>query len=168
MTYPAATPHWTSAHQAAAAAATSLDDLVVVARDILAVQAAEQELAIVLGPMTTGGLGSAERNFRAFRAAVAALRATGHNIFDIADFHDYIQPLSTHNPDAGTYDTAILETFCDGVYGSGHIAAAYFLPGWESSVGARWERDRMPTYGIAVREYPADLWATCLRGHGLQ
>lgn len=101
------------------------------------------------GPMTTGGLGTLESNVEFMRTATQSLIDQGHAVFDILVFHDTIMRLLEKRADQ-TYPFNLLEVFFRGMFASGHIHAVYFLPGWESSVGSRWERECVIELGLAI------------------
>ena len=42
------------------------------------------------------------------------------------------------------------------IFSSGLINKALFLPDWESSKGARWERDLVTELGLEILEYPIE------------
>lgn len=156
--------HWTEEHKKKAGEAKDFHDLIAVTLDALRSHPKEKPLGIVLGPVSTGGLGSREKNSRALALAVEALREREHNIFNIVSLQQYLDPLiaSSHKPEKGAYQMDILDIFFYGIYNSKLIQEAYFLPLWETSTGARWEREHMPQFGIQIREYPEELWEKCL------
>lgn len=101
------------------------------------------------GPMTTGGLGTLESNVEFMRTATQSLIDQGHAVFDILIFHNTIMRLLAMRDDPG-YPYDLMEIFFRGMFASGHIHAVYFLPGWESSVGSRWERECVTQLGLAI------------------
>lgn len=101
------------------------------------------------GPMTTGGLGTLELNVQFMRTATQSLIDQGHAVFDILVFHDTIMRLLAMRDDP-SYPYELMEIFFRGMFASGHIHAVYFLPGWETSVGSRWERDCVTQLGLAI------------------
>jgi hypothetical protein len=51
----------------------------------------------------------------------------------------------------------ILEIFYKGLFDSGYIDEVYFLPDWQSSIGASWERKTIADFGIKIGEYPTEF-----------
>ena len=153
--------YWNDDHRKRASEARNLNDLLLVALDVIDYHP-QDKLVVVCGPMSTGGFNCIERNLRAFEISVQVLRESGHNVFNLHSFQSALKSIVSHNPTSGIYAHEILEIFCAGVYRSGKIVTAYFLPGSERSVGAQWERGFLPTYGIEVQEYPESLWLKCL------
>lgn len=99
--------------------------------------------------MTTGGLGTLEANVEFMQAATRSLIDRGHELFDILVFHDAIMRLLAMRDDS-SYPYDLMKIFFRGMFTSGHIHAVYFLPGWESSVGSRWERDCVTQLGLPI------------------
>ncbi len=154
--------YWTDEHRKLANDAKSLHELLQVALGVIGEHPQEPPLVVVCGPMSTGGFGCIEKNLQAFDLSVQILRESGYNVFNLHSFQSAIKSIVSHDPENGTYARDILEVFCAGVYRSGKIATAYFLPGSEGSVGARWEMRFLPTCSIALEEYPKSLWLECL------
>lgn len=154
--------YWTDEHRLQAEEARDLHELLQVALSVVEAHPYSPPLVVVCGPMSTGGFGCIEKNLRAFDISVRVLRESGYNVFNLHSFQDAIKSIVSHNPTTGVYARDILEVFCAGVYRSGKIMTAYFLPGSESSVGARWEKEFLPTCNIVIEEYPESLWQKCL------
>ncbi|MEK7538965.1 MAG: DUF4406 domain-containing protein [Patescibacteria group bacterium] len=92
-----------------------------------------QPVVRVCGPMTTGGRGY-EENVRMFEKAVAELRQGGYTVFDFAPYEpELLQIKASHS--------AIMEDFHKPILQSGYITTAFFLPAWNESKGATWERE---------------------------
>jgi hypothetical protein len=154
--------YWTNEHRLQAEGARDLHELLQVALGVATAHPYEPPLVMVCGPMTTGGFGCLEKNMRAFEISVQLLREAGFNVFNIHAFQPALKSIVSHDPATGVYARDILEVFCAGIYRSGRIWTAYFLPGSENSVRARWEREFLPTCGTDVKEYPEYLWEKCL------
>lgn len=112
---------------------------------------------LVCGPITTGGLGSVELNLTAFRASIKRLLEEGRPIFDQMPYEDQIFSLTAkwkrNNPDrAREYHQPVLNGFYLPLITSGRIIGGNFMPGWETSQGARWERALMHKLGIRTTD----------------
>jgi hypothetical protein len=96
-----------------------------------------QPVVRVCGPMTTGGRGY-EENVRTFERAVAELRQSGYTVFDYAPYEPELLRIKASH-------SAIMEDFHKPILQSGY-KTAFFLPGWNESKGATWEREYMQAY----------------------
>ena len=128
-------------------------------RDLLAIEQAEDfhELAkvalgvlerkpcpavMVCGPISTGGFGMAQ-NERVFERAIEEL--VDHELAcDLEGRPDYCHD--------------ILNVLYTQIFLSGWVRGGLFLPGWESSTGATWERQFLQECGLLVEEYPRHLY----------
>lgn len=115
---------------------------------------------VVCGPITTGGRGSVEENVRAFQAAIQHLRTQGQVVFDQMPYEPSLWTLKDkwqreHGSD--NYCWPLLLEFYLPLYRSGFIVEAHFLPGWESSTGARWEREQFSQLGVKIIDFPVEL-----------
>lgn len=110
----------------------------------------------VCGPLTTGGRGSFEANIAMFHEGVQLLAQQGKTIFDQRPFEIPMQKLKTIRQDPG-YAYELLDEFYLPVFESGLVHELHFLPGWESSTGARWEHEQAQRLGIAIFYLPESL-----------
>lgn len=112
-------------------------------------------LCIVSGPITTGGSGSVGKNIKFFNAAVEVIKDKGYRVFEQMIFHDAMTRITIGQPfDEGHAN--ILNKFYKGFFGSGYISTAIFLPGWETSKGAFWERNFLGQLGIQIIDFSAE------------
>ncbi|MDB5225476.1 MAG: hypothetical protein JWL87_428 [Candidatus Adlerbacteria bacterium] len=127
--------------------------------ELAAVAVAEMEkfedAEIVCGPLTTGGLGSMEKNMAAFLAVIDMLKKEGRPIYSQGPYEERIAYLRDrwreHHPSrAQLYCTPILEVLYARIFDAGRIRRAWFIPGWESSLGATWEHDRLKGAGVEI------------------
>jgi hypothetical protein len=116
---------------------------------------------IVCGPISTGGQGSPEANVRVLEKTIAACVTTMHPIFDqspyeqqLAHFHNQ---WVAEDPEerAGSYCEGILSHFYLPLLQSKAIVRTWFIPGWESSYGASWERRMSIEFGIPYADIDA-------------
>jgi hypothetical protein len=109
-------------------------------------------VARVSGPLTSGGYGFAE-NTRRFALAQARLRAEGYTVFDyFGEGYDERQLVALDLPWEVVmeyYHRPILETKL--------ITTVFMLPRWETSNGARFERELAEALGLEIREL-AEGW----------
>lgn len=106
----------------------------------------------VCGPISTGGAGSVEANLARFNDAIAALTDQGYIIFSQVPFEVPMQKVKKlHEQElAGKYDVSLLNDFYLPLFESGEIHTLYFLTGWESSTGSRWEHEQAERLGITI------------------
>lgn len=113
----------------------------------------------VCGPLTTGGRGSFEANVQAFHEAIHWLSNQGKMVFDQRPFEIPIRQLIVARKESG-YAYELLAEFYLPIFQSGYIKELYFLPGWESSIGACWEHDQGKLLGIAIFHLPHNFLET--------
>jgi hypothetical protein len=140
-------PHWTTDDLKRLETATTYGAMKDIAFDIL--RRIPPPVAQVCGPISTGGCGSIEENLKAFGEAIADLVAHGKNVFDQRPFEEPMQRAKVIDPTHG-YDLRLLDDFYLPLFESGLVHELYFLPGWESSRGARWEHEQAQRLGITI------------------
>lgn len=121
-----------------------------------------QSPSIICGPISNGGRGSIAANIEYFEAAVAfwvheregchfsqiPYEETIWRIRDRDHARGIEYPKGSGNP--------ILEQFYRPIFESGLIGALKFLPGWETSDGARWERALGEALGLHIYDLSED------------
>lgn len=110
----------------------------------------------ICGPISTGGLGSIKDNIKLLEKAIEIANRKGLQVFNQAPFESAMARLSKKYPLVDGYCVAILEIFYRRIFESGLIKKALFLPDWQSSKGATWERNVTKSLGIEVEEYPVE------------
>jgi len=115
-----------------------------------------KEVVQLCGPMSTGGAGNLALNMERFQKAVDKAAEKGLLVFDQVPFQNTIIRLCELREDNPEYNWEILDIFYKRIFESGHVKRALFLPGWEKSVGASWERDLVTKLGLVVEEYPLE------------
>ena len=141
-------------------------DLLLVAWDILEDMNdnfAPRPIAMLSGPISTGGKSSRTENLFVFSRAIQRVSAEGLIVFDQMPFEDDIGRIFKSDPTQ--QELRLLEEFYLPIFKTGFISLMCFLPGWESSIGARWEREqakklKMPTLYLA-ESYIVDKVARC-------
>ena len=115
---------------------------------------------IVCGPISTGGFGNAKTNFKVFNAAITRLIAEGHKIFNQMPFEGglgRLRLLWERERDNTGYCMPILTEFYGPLFETRLITLAHFIPGWESSFGAKWEHDELQKLGARI-QYLSKEW----------
>lgn len=106
----------------------------------------------VCGPISTGGLGTRELNNARFALAIERAQANGLLVFNQLPFQEALVRLSRY-PEPG-YNELNLEEFYGPIFACGHVRRVLFLSDWQTSRGARWERERAAEHAITIDEYP--------------
>ena len=104
-------------------------------------------VGFVCGPISTGGAGSPKKNIVIFKRYIAKLREEGKNIFSQIPFEETLWRLSAlfgNDPDK------LLREFYLPLFATGLLTTFYFIPGWETSYGARWEHNQAKRLGIQI------------------
>ena len=136
--------YWTKGDFDRLKSANSMPELLTVALDIL--DRMPDPVSLVTGPISTGGKGSIPENLAVFKQYISYLRSTGKIVFNQLPFEEKFGELA--NRSTLTYYTPILDDFFLPIFKSGKIKEMCFIPGWESSTGARWESNMADKLGI--------------------
>ncbi len=104
----------------------------------------------VCGPIATGGLNSIKANLNAFNETIKKLQSQGLNIFDQMPFEEPMQKLKKKIISEGEAVNSILTDFYYPIFKSGLISAFYFMPGWQTSFGAKCEHKKAKELGIKI------------------
>jgi hypothetical protein len=145
--------YWTYFDLEQARGARDFRDLGQIALRVLRRMSENGPVIQVCGPITTGGLGSLSQNLARFQTAVEILKADDYNVFDQMPFQSFMIKLV----DAGLSGRDLLEDFYGPIFASGLVQFLFFLPLWETSAGAKWERQRAFLYRLPFADYPNDL-----------
>lgn len=116
-------------------------------------------IGFVSGPISTGGYGIAE-NLRIFNLVVQYLKGEGRKIFDPIPFEDTIFRLRIawrERTGATRYCKGVLQEFYAPLIQSGLVREGYFIPGYRTSVGARWERCALRHSGARITDLDPSL-----------
>lgn len=136
----------------------SYKDLLLAAWDILEDMNddfAPQPIAMICGPISTGGKGSRMENLIVFSRAIQRVSAGGLIVFDQMPFEDAIGRI--YKSDPRQQELCLLEEFYLPIFETGFISLLCFLPSWESSFGARWEHEQAKRLSIPII-YLADYY----------
>lgn len=146
---------WTKTEIEALSKVSTLEELADIAVAVLGrMSATGQEIVELCGPISTGGLGNTQDNMARFQLAIERARENGLLVFDLVPFQAEIDRVCSREEGQSTYNWEILEIFFRRIFESGYIHRALFLPGWEGSTGARWEREFATKLGLIVEEHP--------------
>lgn len=107
--------------------------------------AGKKGLSIACGPISTGGTGNQLRNFEVFNATIRGLERRGVSLFNQVTYEYGMRHLAHAWEAEGNigYCMPILTVFYARLFESGAIVEGWFIPGWQSSLGARWEREKL-------------------------
>lgn len=137
--------HWTEKHFERVEKAKNFPELLSVAYEIL--DSMPKPVTIISGPISTGGRGSVQENLAVMARAILRREWHGDNVFDQLPFEQKFGEF------ASKYDGCcmpILEDFFLPIFESGKIEKICFIPGWESSTGAKWEKEQAERLGIEM------------------
>lgn len=139
--------YWTKEDFAELNAATSPKEMLPIAMRII--DKMPDPIVQVCGPIGTGGLGNVTANLVAFNTNILFLQKKGLSVFDQMPFEEPIQKLK-ERLHSGHYLSEILTDFYLPLFKSGRIKTLYFMKGWETSYGARWEYDTAKILGMDI------------------
>lgn len=151
--------YWSLENKKMLEKAVSIVDLWNIAKDILKKL---DKVAIVSGPISTGGTGNRKTNGEVFKRAIEIMSIENSSIkvFSQFPFEDkmahYYEKWRIDNPHAG-YCMPILDDFYKPLFESGKIEKVYFIHGWESSFGAKWEHNKCKALNISIEYLPKEL-----------
>lgn len=129
----------------------------------------EKNLGLVCGPLSTGGVNNQEYNLQIFNAAIRGLQMRQERLFVQIPYEHGLRILATawHDiPGNDGYCTPILTEFYAKIFATGKIVRAFFIPGWQSSYGSRWERQEFTQAGREVNDISVDDIRVFLEAEG--
>lgn len=115
-----------------------------------------QPLEIVSGPISTGGLGSLEKNLDVFQRTILKLSQQGKIMFNQIPIEEPIQRLKTNSH----YDFGVLTKIYLPLLESGLIKTLNLIYGWKTSTGALWEHDNARRLRVNVAYLPKNFHKT--------
>lgn len=128
--------------------ASDYHELAEVALRIIGRMPPWEDVGMVCGPISTGGFEDRDVNLWYFNAAIETLIAEGYLLFNQMPFEDKLGEL--HQADETGYDQDILDVFYAAIFNTGRITIQYFMHNWESSRGARWEREQALSRDVEI------------------
>ncbi len=126
-------------------------DLLLVAMDILEDMNDDyspRPIAMVCGPISTGGRSSRKENLQVFSRAIDRIAADGLIVFNQMPFEDDMERIYKTNSDL--QGLVLLEQFYWPILRSRFISLLCFLPGWQDSIGAKWEHGQAKKLKIPI------------------
>tara|TARA_Y100000310_G_scaffold135369_1_gene134238 strand:+ start:27 stop:494 length:468 start_codon:yes stop_codon:yes gene_type:complete len=139
--------YWEEQDKSDLAQVQSIADMTAVALRVLKRMPAP--VGEVCGPISNGGVGSIAGNLKVFSDTIQRLQQRGHAIFDQMPFEEYVHRIVSDEYNVGT-KLDLLEGFYAPLFESGNLHTLYFIAGWESSNGARWERAKGVELGLTI------------------
>ncbi|MCF7866207.1 DUF4406 domain-containing protein [Candidatus Woesearchaeota archaeon] len=134
--------------------ATSFKEIGVVA---LRVQSRmPYDLMQVCGPISSGGHGSIEKNLDYFHRVIKMLSENNDCVYDQLPLEDAIRCVVDLLDDKFTPKDLLMDIYLP-LFESGKIKKLYFIHGWESSKGAKWEHNKGKELGIEIIYLPKDF-----------
>ncbi|HVB19766.1 MAG TPA: hypothetical protein VNF51_00545 [Candidatus Paceibacterota bacterium] len=109
---------------------------------------------VVCGPISTGGTNNQIHNFEVFNAAIRGLQRAGENIFSQVPYEFGLRRLAYAWEAKGNsgYCMPILTVFYTRLVESGLITKGWFIPGWHSSLGAYFEREKLVRFKLGISD----------------
>lgn len=135
--------YWTDKNYEDLSKARNFSDCLKIAYDVI--DSIDGQVGIVSGPISTGGSGSIEKNLAEFSRYIEILDTRGEKIFNQLVFEDKFQELAEG---CNEYFMPILEDFFLPIFKSSKISKIWFMPGWQTSTGAKWEFEMAEKLGI--------------------
>jgi hypothetical protein len=127
---------------------SSFLDMQVIAKRVL--DRIPRPVAGVCGPIAeTGGLHSVEANLNVFNNTIIQLQKTGLKIFDQMPFENKIQELKA-KMNREDFLRELNDDFYMPIFESKIVSTFYFIPGWETSNGAKFEHEKAKELGIKI------------------
>jgi len=108
----------------------------------------------VCGPITTGGFGNVSDNLKVFERTILQLVDQDKALFNQVPFEKPMQKVRELYGIGLKTDMQLLEDFYLPIFDSGIIDTLYFINGWESSRGSRWEREMGLERGFTFIDLP--------------
>ena len=124
---------------------------------------------IVCGPITTGGFKHPGYNVLLFNHAIELLMLEGRPIFNQIPYEFQLARLESvwKRTNSEEYCHPILTEFYQPLFAADLFERAWFLPGWEKSVGASWEHTYLKKVGCTIQYLPED-WIYTLDVSGMK
>jgi hypothetical protein len=109
---------------------------------------------IVCGPISTGGTNNQIHNFEVFNATIRGLKRRGESIFSQVAYEFGLRRLAYEWEAQGNtgYCMPILTVFYAHLFESGLITRGWFIPGWRSSLGACFEREKFALLEVIITD----------------
>ena len=110
-----------------------------------------EPVAMVCGPISTGGRGSVAANMKELKKAINALSKKSVKVFDQTAFEPQMKKIAKGRPEYLTNETKLLEEFYLPLFEKEFVAMVCFMPDWQSSFGATWEHKQAKRLKLAIK-----------------
>ena len=128
--------------------ATTFEEMLSIAYGVI--ERMPEPVAMVSGPISTGGLGDKMANIAVFHRVIARLVSEGVNVFDQMPMEEHFWRIMEDRSYYRGQGDHLLETFYGALLDSGLVSTVYMIPGWRGSYGATWEHDRAVRNGLGI------------------
>lgn len=140
--------YWEQHHFEKLENATTYSELFIIAHSVLKRMPAP--VGQVCGPISTGGAGSVDGNLALLEKAITDLQEKNIEIFDQIIFEKSIQRIKGIREKRDEYDNSLLVDFYLPIFESKLVHRLFFLPDWQSSIGAAWEHEQAQRIGMKI------------------
>lgn len=141
--------YYTDQHLRTIRESENIQDFLAIALEILDAMNKDhpdKPIAMICGPISTGGTGSREKNLLLLDRTIQRLKTDKLFVFSQMPFENDIGRLYQLHPELR--GLRLLEEFCLPIFESGYIKLTCFIPNWQSSFGAKWEFEQAKRLGI--------------------
>lgn len=107
-------------------------------------------VAMVSGPISTGGKGSIRENMKELRKTINTLSKKSVKIFDQTLFEPQMKKIAKTHPEYLTNEVKLLEEFYLPLFEKELVALICFMPDWQSSFGASWEHKQAKWFKLQI------------------
>jgi hypothetical protein len=147
--------YWTAPYRLRLRQAQELHELIPIGIDV--VRAMPKPRIMICGAITTGNR-SIEENIAIFKATILWHIHGGHYVFNQFLFEDlmkrHVEDWAKHSP--GQYCNPILDVYAK-IFETREIEIFPFIPGWEKSKGATFERNVIKKLGLTYCDLNEDF-----------
>lgn len=154
--------HWTEQHIIELENAKNFARVAEIAISVLEMM--PSPIFEVCGPISTGAYGY-ENNLKIFEGCILKLDSFGFSVFNLIPLRLSFDRLINEWINSGNneYCKPILEIVYRNIFESTLVECAFFLPNWQTSFGARWERKTLSSLKIPILEYPIGWHSSVLK-----
>lgn len=111
----------------------------------------------VCGPISTGGTGNREENKMIFSKTIERLSKQEILLYNQLPLEEsMVRVITRLGKNYNPYD--LLEDIYTPLFESGKIKEVYFIYGWESSQGSRWEHKKAELYNMKLNYLKKDFY----------
>ena len=152
--------YWTNEDYEALNRAETFLDVGLVAMHVL--NRMPKDVAQLCGPISTGGLGETKANLELFAKILEKLKKQNVIFFNQLPLEDAIVRIRVNQGEK--YDPLeLLENIYEPLFKTGKITTTYFIHGWETSLGTRWEHEQSKRRGMTIKYLPENFEEICVQ-----